>query len=830
VAGLRRLAEDQGSTLFMVLLAALQAVLHRYTGQEDIRVGVPVANRHHAGLAGVVGFFVNTQVHRNHVTGRSRLADVLARTRLAALDAHANPDLPFEQLVEALQPERSLAHAPLFQVLFNHLHEDFRAFEAATGLAVQSEALDGQAAQFELTVEVRERAGGAVVVRLVHARELFEPATIAQLAGHFDTMLQAFEAQPQQAVGDVVLLSPAEQAVLSAWDTNTGATAPAGTVHALFEAQVARSPSAPAVVFGETGLTYAELDARANRLAHMLVDRGVSPETRVGVAMTRSIEMVVALLAVMKAGGAYVPIDPEHPADRIAYMLDDSAVPLLLTQRHLPRPAHRVAVLDVDALDLSTGPAHAPRVAVHGENLVYVIYTSGSTGRPKGAANRHRGLCNRLAWGQRHQPLDGTDTVLQKTPFGFDISFWEFFWPLTVGARLVLAAPGDHRDPARLVDLIEHHGVSTVHFVPSMLQAFVSHPGAGVCQRVRRIVCSGEALSAELQDRTLAMFPHATLLNLYGPTEASIEATFWDCRTDGASTVPIGRPIAGLQARVLDADFNAAPRGVAGELLLGGMGLARGYWNRPALTAERFVADPAGRAGERLYRTGDLVRWRADGQVEYLGRIDHQVKVRGFRIELGEVEAALLALPGVREAVVVAPDGTRLVAYVGADEGPGSEAAHLKAQLGLSLPDYMVPSVFVRLDRLPLNTNGKVDRKALPDPGATSAPAYVAPQGALAEGIAVLWAEVLQRDRVGQTDNFFDLGGHSLLLIRVHGLLKERLGVVLPVVDLFQHPTVGALACHIGNGPAAAVPADRRAERQRDALRRRRLSTERTRA
>ena len=832
VADLRRLAQTQGATLFMALLAGFQALLHRHTGQQDIRVGMPVANRPRVETEGIVGFFVNTQVLRSVVDGRLGLEALLAQVRAAVLGAQAHQDLPFDELVAALQPERSTSHSPLFQILFNHLHEDHRAWQQLPDLAAQVLPIAPQAAQFELSVEVRETLGQGVHVTLVYAAELFDASTMARLARHYLRMLEALAHSPQCAVGDVELLSHEEEAELRGWSRNDQELPGGDIVHHLFERQAALHPEATALLFGGTALSYAELNARANRLAHCLRAQGVGPETRVGISMERSVEMVVGLLGILKAGGAYVPIDPDHPRDRMDYMLEDSRVPLLLTQAHLRdclplREGVTTLALDTLEGELAAFPAHNPGVALHGEHLVYVIYTSGSTGRPKGAANRHRSLCNRLAWGQQHQPLDSSDTVLQKTPFGFDISFWEFFWPLAQGARLALAGPGDHRDPERLVALIQAHQVTTIHFVPSMLQAFMAHPGIEACAGLKRMVCSGEALPAELQAKVLERFPRMELLNLYGPTEAAIEATWWDCRDEGSSTVPIGRPVANLGAYVLDAELRLVPRGVAGELYLGGMGLARGYWARPGLSADRFVADPHSESGQRLYRTGDLARWRADGQIEYLGRVDHQVKVRGFRIELGEIEAQLLREPDVGEAVVVAndgPGGARLVAYVAGAGQCVIDTAQLTLRLAESLPDYMLPSAIIVLDRLPLNANGKVDRKALPPPSAARQQSYTAPEGLIAQTVAAVWSEVLGIDKVGEQDNFFDLGGHSLLLIRVHRILEDRLSPGLSVVELFKHPTVGALAQRIAQGratPPAPTPQrdeQDRAQRQRAAL------------
>ncbi len=803
---LRQQAQAHGATLFMALLTAFQALLYRHSGQTQIRVGVPIANRNRAETAGIVGFFVNTQVLGARLDGRMSLAELLMQTRDRALGAQAHQDLPFERLVEVLQPERSQGISPLFQVMFNHLRQDHRSLAQWPELTVQRLDFDEPAAQFELTLETWESEDGRVEARFRYARELFEAQTVERLAEHYQAVLQALAGNPEQCLGDLDILGEAERAQLRQWSENPQQHPDAEPVHRLFERQVRACPDAPALLFGDEALSYAELNRRANRLAHRLIALGVAPETRVGICVERSVEMVVGLLAILKAGGAYVPLDPDHPDERLAYMVEASGIGLLLTQSHLGGrlPASQtLSVLALDSLDLAGEPEHDPQVALHGDNLAYVIYTSGSTGRPKGAANRHRALYNRLAWMQEAYRLEASDTVLQKTPFGFDVSVWEFFWPLMVGARLAVANPGEHRDPGRLVEAIGRYEVTTLHFVPSMLQAFLAHEGIEACTSLSRILCSGEALPAEAQNAVFRRLPQAALYNLYGPTEAAIDVTHWSCRADGQSQVPIGRPISGIRTWVLDAALNPVPPGVAGELYLGGIGLGRGYLNRPGLTAERFVADPFG-TGERLYRSGDLVRWNMEGQLEYLGRLDHQVKIRGLRIELGEIEAQLLAQPAVREALVVAqegPGGARLVGYVA---GRDIDAGTLRERLGRTLPDYMVPGALVVLEALPLNANGKVDRKALPAPEQAGERAYEPPQGEAEEALAAIWAEVLGIERVGRHDNFFELGGHSLLAIRITALLAQRHACELAVRHFFDAPTIKALAAHL---PAGGLPA-----------------------
>ncbi|MFH0133434.1 amino acid adenylation domain-containing protein [Variovorax sp. VaC1] len=807
---LKRQARAQGGTLFMVLLAAFQALLFRYTGQCEVRVGVPVAGRSRPETAGVVGAFINTVVMDARMDARMPLGDLLAQVRETAIEAQAHQELPFEQLVQALRPDRGHAGASLFQVMFNHLGEGDRPLRGWPGLQVRRIDLEERAAPFELTLETIERADGGIRAAFRYAAELFEPGTIERLAGHYRRVLEALVAQPTLALGDLDLLGDVEHAQLAQWGVNAAHHGAPVPVHRLIERQAAAQPDAVALVFGEQTLSYRELNRRASQLAHRLIAQGVRPETKVGVALERSIELVVALLGVMKAGGAYVPLDPEYPADRLAHMTEDSELSLVLTQGHLRErlswPAG-VAVWALDAMDFAGCAETDPVVALHAENLAYVIYTSGSTGKPKGAANRHGALHNRLAWMQQAYGLGPEDTVLQKTPFSFDVSVWEFFWPLMQGARLVVARPGDHREPARLVELIRRHEVSTLHFVPSMLQAFLAHEGVETCTSLRRIVCSGEALPAEAQNGVHARLPGATLYNLYGPTEAAIDVTHWTCRNDGRSQVAIGRPISGIRTYVLDASLNLVPPGVAGELYLGGIGLARGYVKRAGLTAERFVADPFDAKSGRLYRTGDLVRWNAQGQLDYLGRLDHQVKIRGFRIELGEIEAQLLAQPEVREAVVVARErggAAILVAYLSTQAGQAVDTAQLRTRLGRVLPDHMVPGVIVTLASLPLNANGKVDRKALPDPGrgGSSEAAHEAPEGDTEVALAAIWAEVLGMGRIGRNDHFFELGGHSLMSMQVVARVQAGLHSDLAVKDIFQHPVLRDMAALIAEAGA----------------------------
>ncbi|MDV3438226.1 non-ribosomal peptide synthase/polyketide synthase [Pseudomonas otitidis] len=809
---LKQLAQREGCSPFMLLLASFQLLLQRYCGQGDIRVGVPSANRNRAETERLLGFFVNTQVLRAQVENDASFIDLLQQNRQAALAAQAHQDLPFEQLVDALQPERSLSHSPLFQVMFNYqvsAGEMGGLAAVLPGLQVEPVHWAMPTTQFDLSLDCTEHPRG-LSASLIYATDLFDAERIQRMAVHWQNLLAAIAEQPRSRLGDLPMLtdSERERAILG-WN-HTARDYPGSIyVHQLFEQRALSQPNAPALTFAGRTLSYAELNAEANRLAHHLRSLGVGQDVLVGIAAERSVEMVVGLLAILKAGGAYVPLDPEYPQDRLAYMFEDSGIALLLTQSHLraslPIPAG-LPVLELDQATAWAGQDETnPGVQLHPESLAYVIYTSGSTGKPKGAGNRHTALHNRLAWMQEAYQLNAEDSVLQKTPFSFDVSVWEFFWPLMEGARLVMALPGDHRDPARLVQLITDEQITTLHFVPSMLQAFVGDESAARCTSLRRIVCSGEALPVELQRQTLALLPQAGLYNLYGPTEAAIDVTHWTCIEEGKDAVPIGQPIANLQTYVLDAELNPVSPGVTGELYLGGLGLARGYHRRPALTAERFVTSPFGN-GERLYRTGDLARQREDGVIEYAGRIDHQVKIRGLRIELGEIEARLQEQDAVREAVVVAadgPSGKQLLAYLVPEpeslaraeaEIQGGYLQGVKARLLEVLPDYMVPAQWLLLERMPLSPNGKLDRKALPKPDPAQARSeYQAPRNELEQRLALIWQDVLRLEQVGVDDNFFELGGDSIISIQIVSRARQA-GIRIAPRDLFQHQSIRRLA------------------------------------
>jgi len=800
VAKLRTLAREQGATLFMVLQAAFAVLLHRYSGQDDLCVGTPIAGRNHAELEGLIGFFVNTLVLRTRVNPSESFLSLLRQAKQTALGAYANQDLPFEKLVEDLNPRRSTSYSALFQTMFI-LQNTPRQPLAMRGLEVEVVQGNRGTAKFDLTcslAEVGERLHG----NLEYATNLFDEATVRRMARHYEVLLEGICADATQKVCDLPLLTPQEkQQILVEWNDTAAEYPHELAIHQLFEQQVRRTPEAVALGWEGGQLSYQSLNARANQVAHRLRAMGVGPEVLVGICMERSPEMVVGLLATLKAGGAYVPIEPGDPQERIAFTLQDAAPKLLLTHRPvldlLPSDRGPILCLDDWEGEFAGQPSHDAGNLTQPDNLAYVIYTSGSTGRPKGAANTHQAVVNRLHWMQREYQLGAADRVLQKTPFAFDVSVWEFFWTLLQGAGLVLARPHGHKDAHYLMALIRQQQVTTLHFVPSMLEVFVAQLGEEQpMPSLRRVICSGEALPASLQTRFFAATGGSVELhNLYGPTEAAIDVTHWQCRDDGTEVVPIGRPIANVQIYILDGQGGPVPVGVAGELHIGGAGLARGYLNRPELTAEKFVANPFGPAGSRLYRTGDRARYRSDGAIEYLGRLDHQVKLRGLRIELGEIEFVLQQHASVAQAVVMLredePGHQRLVAYfVGT-----ASVQELRETLKRQLPEHMVPSTFMLLEALPLTFNGKVDRKALPAPDGQAHPArkYVAPQTPAQQTMARLWAEVLRLERVGLHDNFFELGGHSLLAVELIANMRRE-GLETDARSLFMEPTVEGLA------------------------------------
>ncbi|MER6560826.1 amino acid adenylation domain-containing protein, partial [Streptomyces sp. NPDC001027] len=784
---LRALSGATRTSMFMLFQAATATLLHRLGAGEDVPLGTPVAGRSDDALTDLVGFFVNTLVMRTDLSGPDlTFRRLLSRVRESSLEAFAHQDLPFDHVVEALNPPRAAGRNPLFQVMLGYHHRP-GGDPDVLGLPTEWCDLDTGTAKFDLHFTFVDEAGsGRLFLRLEYALDRCDAPTAERLADRLVWLLDQVAGEPDSLIRELEVLTEDErEAARTRWNA-TAHPVPATTLPELFRAQVARTPDATALVHGERSLTYAELDARVERTARVLAGLGVGPEHTVAVALPRSADLVVALLAVHRAGGAYLPLDPDQPAHRRALMLAQ-ARPVCVVEDALPE-----------------GPAGELPLSYEPLSPAYVIYTSGSTGRPKGVAVPHEAIVNRLLWMQEAYGLTAEDRVLQKTPTGFDVSVWEFFWPLITGAALVVARPEGHRDPAYLAEAIREQGVTTAHFVPSMLQVFLEEPAAARCTGLRRVLCSGEALPVALAERFHAVLG-AELHNLYGPTEAAVDVTAAEV-PPGAERVTIGRPVWNTRAHVLDAGLRTAPPGVAGELYLAGVQLARGYLDRPGLTAERFVADPSGPPGARMYRTGDLARRLPDGTLEFLGRTDHQVKIRGMRVEPGEIEAVVAGHDSVGHAVVVPHDGL-LVAYVVPAAGEVADGAVLSRHAAAALPEHMVPAAFVVLAALPLTSNGKLDRRALPAPDLTAGSgAGGRGRDAREEILCGLFAAALGADAVGVDDDFFALGGHSLLAMRLVAGIREALGAAVSLRTVFDAPTVARLAARLAvGGPADAV-------------------------
>ena len=836
---MREFARSQNVTPFAVLATAFHSLLHRYTDASEIPIGTPVSGRSLREFERGIGYFVNPVIISAPIESRATFRQHLAGIRDAIIAAQEYGDFPFIEIVRRLRPERDPGRTPLFQVMLNlikttqvgvagHILHSSSSAELRLGsLELEAFPLDQQEAQFDLDLTLLD-TGGSMPASLSYNVDLFEGSTVARMAEHLVVLLSAAISNPDLPISDLPLLTPQEESkVLVEWNA-TAKTYPDTTMHRLIERQIERTPQATALVFEKRTMSYQELNRRANQLAHYLRARGVGPDTLVAVLMERSFEMVIALLGILKAGGAYVPIDGGYPVERQLYMIRDAEAPVILTQAKfadlVSTAESHVVVIDESWRQFDKLPGENLADGAQSGNLAYVIYTSGSTGNPKGAMNTHRGICNRLLWMQDQYQLTGSDVVLHKTPFSFDVSVWEFFWPLMTGARMVIARPEGHKDPVYLAGLIHEEGVTTLHFVPSMLRVFLQVDAVGECTSLRRIICSGEALPYELQERFFSLV-NADLHNLYGPTEAAVDVTYWECqRSSVLRTVPIGRPVANTQIYILDGNMRPAPIGVPGELYIGGVQVGSGYWKRPDLTEQRFVPDPFCRGG-RLYRTGDQARWLSEGVIEYLGRLDQQVKIRGFRIELGEIESALSEDPRVKEAVVAmhedAAGEKRLIAYLSCRDGEVPESSELRTRLSSKLPDYMVPSAFLCLDKLPLTPNGKIDRRALPSPvnNNVSAHHYDPPRTAEEEHLAAIWKDVLRISRVGRNDNFFELGGHSLLASTALMRVREHWGIQLPLRSIFEAPTLEKLANRIetiawATSGAANLPQESDEERE----------------
>jgi amino acid adenylation domain-containing protein len=814
-AHLKALSQRHGTTMFMTLLASWAVLLSRLSCQCDVVIGTPVANRHRAEIEPLIGFFVNTQALRVELSGSPTVAQLLAQVRATALAAQAHQDIPFEQVVEELSPARSMTHSPIFQVMFAWQNAPEGLLELP-GLALEHVGASSNTVKFDLELTLHD-AGERIAGSLGYACALFDRSSIERHLGHWQTLLRGLVADDAALVTRLPLLTSTErQHLLSAFN-DTATPFPQGRcLHQLFEEQAARTPEATALIFEGTSLTYRELNARANRIAHHLIALGVRPDSLVAIALQRGMDMVVAVLAALKAGGAYVPLDPDYPAERLAFMLQDSSPQVLLTAANVYAmlrafsPALNVLQLDTTAPPWVALPVNNPDPGVLGltpAHPAYVIYTSGSTGTPKGVMVEHRHIVHSTMCRQRTYGNLGRFLLLSS--LSFDSSIAGIFGTLANAGTLVIASTEIARNPDLLQQHIHAHRIQSLLCVPSLYQHLVGDMTDTA--HLSTVIVAGEACPAALVRASTEAAPHVNLFNEYGPTECTVWATVHRCEAEpGGITVPIGKPIANTRIYLLDTDGAPVPVGVAGEIHIGGAGVARSYLNRPDLTAERFTPDPyAAQPGARMYKTGDLGRWRIDGTIEFLGRNDEQVKIRGFRIELGEIEAALHSHPEVRAAVVLAredaPGNKRLVAYVVGEAAPEMLRAHLNSRL----PEYMVPAAYVALDALPLTPNGKLDRRTLPAPEAEAfgARAYEAPQGEVENLLALLWGELLGSERIGRHDDFFALGGHSLMAVQLSSRIRTALGLEVPLAELFAQPTLADFAQRVAAATASALPA-----------------------
>jgi amino acid adenylation domain-containing protein len=843
--GIQSLSRGERGTLFITLLAAFATLLHRHMGGHDIVVGSPIAGRNRYEIEELIGFFVNTLVLRTDLSGNPTFRELLGRVRDVALDAYAHQDLPFEKLVEELQPERNLSHHPLFQVMFV-LQNTRTPFLSLRGLTVSELKVERGTAKFDLSLSMVEKAG-ELTGAFEYNTDLFDEATIARMLGHFRTLLEGIVTDPDQRLSDLSLLTePERHKVLVEWNANEQNYPQFTCVHEVFESQAERTPEAVAVVSASHQLTYRELNQRANQLARYLVKLGVGPEVRVALCVERSMEAVIGILAILKAGGAYLPLDPEYPKKRLAFMLEDSGAQVLLTQSKLlsqpnmtddRRPqtdddarsftpqrssviGFRSSVICLDKDWTAIGAENDTNIGrdVTSDNLAYVIYTSGSTGNPKGVLIDHRSIARHCHDARKEYALGPEDRVLQSSSLSFDVSLEQIFPILLVGGGLVLGKIGPW-DPTDLQREIVDSELTVIN-VPAAFWGELarrwSRADLSASKQLRLIVVGGDLMpTKDLGIWQQSAMNSARLLNAYGPTEATITATTFEIHPHAYNVapperIPIGRPFGGRRIYLLDARMQPVPVGVPGEAHIGGAALARGYLNRPDLTAEKFIPNPfSTEPGARLYKTGDRARYLPDGNIEFLGRMDHQVKIRGFRIELGEIETALADHPGVRQSAAIVredePGNKRLVAYVVAKPEFALATTDLRGFLKDKLPEYMIPSAFVMLDALPLTPNGKVDRKVLPAPDQSRPEQenpFVPPSTVAEKTIAEIWAHVLKVDRVGIHDNFFESGGHSLLATQVMSRVCAAFQVELPLRSLFETPTVAGLAAQVAQTKA----------------------------
>lgn len=811
--GVKTLSQQAGVTPFMLLLAAFQALLARYSNQTDIIVGTPIAGRNRPEIEDVIGFFANTLVLRTDVEGNPTFRELLQRVKNVAVKAYANQDLPFGKLVAELQPERNLSYPPVFQVMFA-LESAQNFSEQLPGVELRPFTLESPVSKFDLSLEVCETEHGFTCT-FEYNTDLFEAESIRRFAASYQATLRELLSDLDQHVFAYSLLEKSQRhQIVYSWN-QTNVEVPDTSIHELISSQTQKTPDRIAAAFEGQALTYSDLDRRSNQLAHYLSTSGIGPGSFVGLLIDRSIEMVIALLGILKSGAAYVPLDPAFPADRIAFMIEDSSMQVVLTRQNLlgsmASSKVKTICLDRDWPSISNESPEDPPTTSNSDTLAYLIYTSGSTGRPKGVQISHRAVTNFLLSMSREPGFTESDVLVAVTTLSFDIAGLELYLPLITGGRLEIASREAALDPNRLMHLLETAGATVMQATPATWRMLIDAGWPG--NSGLKMLCGGEAITRELADKLLQL--GGELWNLYGPTETTIWSSLQ--RVEDAEQILIGRPIANTQMYILDEQQSPVPVGVVGELYIGGAGVARGYWQRPALTAEKFIANPF-RPGEQMFRTGDLARYRSDGSIECLGRRDHQVKIRGFRVELGEIESAMVAHPLVRQCVAIVredrPGDQRIVAYiVSADAAEPPSITDLRAEAQRKLPHYMVPSSFVFLSQLPLTPNGKIDRRSLPMPEESRPDGqlgYVPPQNDVELSIANVWQKVLRVAQAGREDNFFELGGHSLLMVEVFNALRSTYPDKLTLIDLFRFPTIRTLAEHIA-GNSNAHQASRRA-------------------
>ena len=818
---LKQLAKQQQVTLDKLLLAAFNVLLYRYSREEDILVALLQNRPNKTEYDRIIGNFADAFVSRNSISGKLKFKEILDRLSNKIDRVKDDRSYPFPLLVQKFQSAANLINSPICQAAFSYKNLDYleniaQILENETenlatkcgNLELKYLTLDREKIEFDLNLEIvaaKESLSG----KFKYNCDLLDRETIEQISHHFQNIIASIlsENSLDIEIGKLNLLSDREKELITLnWNQTKRNYDLAKCLHQLIEEQVERSPDRIAVEFAEHKITYRELNNRANQLANYLQKQGIKANNLVGISLERSLEMVVGLLGILKSGGAYVPIDPSYPSDRLSYMLEDSQIDLLLTQekiiKKLSQNRAKNICLDKDCQKIERENNNNLVTKITPDNLAYVIYTSGSTGKPKGSMNSHRGICNRLLWMQEEYQLNASDRILQKTPFSFDVSVWEFFWPLLNGARLIIAEPGGHTDSNYLVNIIAEKEITTAHFVPSMLQVFLEEKELEKCKSLKRVIASGEALPYKLQQHFFNRLK-CELHNLYGPTEAAIDVTYWQCQPNSSlKKVPIGRPVANTQIYILDSYLQPVPIGVTGELHIGGVQVGLGYLNRLELTAAKFIRDPFNK-DNRLYKTGDLARYLADGNIEYITRIDRQVKIRGLRIELGEIENSLSQHPDIRENLVIARSesaiGQQLVAYIVPKQETKNNIspANLRTFLKEKLPDYMVPAAFIILESFPLNPNGKIDRRALPAPNISSFSgnnSLVQPRDEIEAKLAQIWSQLLNIDSVGVKDSFFDLGGHSLVAINLMSKIQQQFGKKLPLATLFTNRTIEDLA------------------------------------